>query len=899
MNQNPSIKRLIVVDLSSFIFRSYYAIRPLTSPQGLPVNSVYGVCSMLLKLIDDFRPTYLVMARDGKEKSFRSEIYPQYKANRSAPPDDLIPQFALIDQLVVKMNLPNFYYPGYEADDVIGTIVTGWKDLVDEVFIVSGDKDLMQFVGQNVFMMDTKIEKIYDAQGVYEKMGVHPHQIVDYLSLVGDASDNIPGLSGVGAKGACKMLGEYGNLDMILQSQHKIKNKRVQDALENKRDELFLSKRLVEIECEIPLEKSLEDTRYEFSNFEVLNEFLLNLGFKSLLKRVKEVLEKTVSGEKLIEGQATQNENENENKENSQLNFETIQLKNLDDALSKIDEMILNAESVQLTYLTYYNDKCDELEKLTFTLDGKTVFVLEKNDEFKLDSILIKIFQHKVFQIFTADIKKDFLFLYQKQVVTQKSCLDCLDFFKIKKYFDVLVGHYLVDVEKKHSLHEVINQYFDETEIKINQEVIYIDRLKHTLSEQLISGKMEPLFYDVEMPLTLVLASMEYYGVYIEQTYFKELTSQFQNELGLVEEEIKKIIGEEKTYNLRSPKQVGELLFEKLKLPIIKKTKTGSSTDSEVLEELSLRNLSPVPDLILKYREIDKLLSTYVLALPQLIDPKTNRIHTRFQQMVTATGRLSSDRPNLQNIPIRSENGKLVRRGFKAPEGKELLSADYSQIELRILAHMSEESNLLETFKNDGDIHRQTAAQVLGIGPQEVTKDQRDSAKAVNFGLLYGQTSFGLARTLRISREEAKNYIVSYFSQFPGVKGFLDSLKEKCLEKGWSETLWGRRRYLPDIKSKNINLKNFAERLAVNTPIQGTAADIIKVAMIKIFHRITLENLSARMILQVHDELVFEVSQDERDKVKELVLNEMQNVCPLKVPLKVDMSIGVNWYDID
>ncbi|MGB0452892.1 MAG: DNA polymerase I [Bacteriovoracaceae bacterium] len=880
------MKRLIVVDISSFIFRAFYAIRAnLTAPDGTPVNAVRGVWSMLQKLIAQYQPTHFVIAKDTKEGSFRSEIYPEYKANRSEPPEELIPQFAIIQELVEKMQLPHITKPNYEADDIIGSIAVQWKDGFDEILIASGDKDLMQFVNEKVKMLDTMKDKIYDEKAVFEKMGVRPDQIVDYLSLVGDASDNIPGVKGIGAKGAAKLLGEYQNLEACFENVENISAKRMKTALENHRDDADLSKRLIQIPTDLELGQESEDVAYTFQTTDELVEFFKKLDFKTVLKQIEDMhyadhtagqTDQAVVQE--ISGVVAEIEKE-----------------------ISIDDLVQKIAGEKNKYLFYNHTESPggkiSLSNLVFRL-GEEVYYTTGLEKENIKTLLTETFKEKSSTVIGHDVKPLFRYILQEKIQG------------FSNFFDLSQVHYNIDTSLNHRLGYISKNYLGLDINEIKTEDIDVEALKgdvwtigkalkdlHEIFEKELHDKeLEKVYNNIDKPLIPILAHIEHEGIQVDTNFLKELEEKFTGISTEVEDKIEEQIGEK--INLRSPKQVGELLFEKLELPTIKKTKTGFSTDSEVLEELNSRGLSEIPGLILKYREVEKLNSTYVKALPELIDPETRRIHTHLQQNVAATGRLSSVNPNLQNIPIRSDYGKMIRKAFEAKDGHYFIGADYSQVELRILAHLSDDQTMIEAFKNNIDIHARTASEVLSIALDDVTPNDRSKAKAVNFGLMYGQSSFGLAKALKISRKEAKQYIEMYFQRFSAVKSFLDSLKELCERNGYSETMYGRKRYLPDIRSQNRTVKANAERVAINSPIQGTAADIIKLAMIEIDARMRQEKVRSKMILQVHDELIFECPEAELETMQTIVREGMENIVRLKVPLTVDVGVAQNWYDL-
>lgn len=876
------MKKLIVIDISNFIFRAFFAIRPLHAPDGTPVNAVYGVLSMLHNLIVKYQPTHVLVARDTKEGSFRKDIYPEYKAHRTEPPDELIPQFAIIDELISVLGLPEIKEPGYEADDIIGSVATQWKDKFDEILIASGDKDLMQFVDGSIKILDTMKEKIYSREDVKDKMGVYPEQIIDYLSLIGDSSDNIPGVAGIGPKGAQNLIEEFGTLENILININLIKNKRSQTALLSNKEMATLSKSLVKIICDLKLKYSPNDTAYQLRLTNEMEEFLNKVGFRTWLTKLASFKVKSSL---------------NEFKTSEKRETKKTGTWSLDD----VKKHITGEDFISLFPST--NDERDQFMKWK----GVAIATSKSVGHIALGAEELKTL------IDILHESRAMIVCYQSKPLLQMTSLAGIN--PEFKYFDLAQAHFLVNPEFRHDLltltEEFLGHKFSESsngqtdlfgessqeEINLlGEKASCIRDLFPILKQKLKEMDVERPYYDLDIPLIKVLAIMELEGVHLDVEFYAQLEKEFTSQVKEIEEEVYKIAGDK--INLRSPKQVGELLFEKLQLPIIKKTKTGYSTDADVLTELSAMNMSPIPGLLLKYREIEKLLSTYVKALPMMVHPLTKKIHTHFQPSNAATGRLSSDNPNLQNIPVRTENGRKLRKGFIPSKGCVLLSADYSQVELRLLAHFSQDKNMLVAFKNDKDIHKQTASEVFDVPIDQVTKDMRNGAKAINFGLMYGQTSFGLSQALHISQGEARKYITSYFQKFQSVKSYLDGLKEKAEETGYAETLFGRKRQLPDIKSTNRQIKSMAERVAINSPIQGTAADIIKLAMINIQRLLKERNLKSKMILQVHDELIFDVPPEELEEMKVLVLEQMEGAVSLTVPLKVEVSSGSNWFDL-
>ena len=878
--------RLIVVDISSFIFRAFYAIRLLHAPDGTPVNAVHGVLSMLLKLLSTYRPSHILIVRDTKGPSFRHKIYEKYKANRSDPPEELIPQFNLIKELVEKMGFSHVAMDGYEADDLIGSVCTQWQKHFDDVYIASSDKDLMQFVNDKVKVLDTMKNKIYDRDEVYHKMGVWPDQIVDYLSMVGDPSDNIPGMKGIGAKGAAQLIATHKSLDECIAQADSFTNKRIKNAFENYLDDAYLSKRLVTIPTDIKLSLSHKEVAFEFYPSHDLLDFLKRFGFKTLVEKVKEIK------------YAKDHENEQGEPSPSKVsspNYHFVTTENFQEFFKTLKEK--KKMSVALSFSS--EDYLRGVSALALSFDGKRsfylAFSLSGGDE------ISSLSEKQRVQVFKEIVAKKSKYLIGGQI--KKLFSFCL-FQGIEincQYDDILIANYVAHNPSRSDVREIAFKFLDydiqeqDQNDRLCEDAILYYRLFPLLVEKL-EREENKVYHEIEIPLSPILAEMEVHGFQINSAYLNHLEKEYSSMLMEIQEEIEREVGE--IINLNSPKQVATLLFEKLQLPAMKKIKTGFSTDMDVLTDLDAKKFSPVPGLIIRYRELEKLLSTYVKALPQLIDPQTQRLHTHLNQIVTATGRLSSDRPNLQNIPIRTEYGKRIRKAFIAKPGHLLLSADYSQVELRLLAHFSSDPTMVKAFKKGQDVHAQTAAEIMEVPLGDIRSEDRSRAKTVNFALMYGQSSFGLAKSLKISRSEARDYMTGYFQRFSRVKSYLDELKEQCAKTGYAITLYGRKRFLPDISSQNRTIRGNAERIAVNSPIQGTAADIIKLAMIAIHREIKQRKIRSKMILQVHDELIFEVLEEEWQEVKELVIRCMESVVQLKVPLVVDVGGGVNWYDI-
>jgi DNA polymerase-1 len=868
-----SKKRLIIVDVSNFIFRAFFAIRPMNSPDGTPTNAVYGMWTMLLKLLSDHRPTHVFLARDTKGGSFRNELYSEYKANRSEPPEDLIPQFALIDKLIQRMNLPTFSHENFEADDIIGSAATQWKNDFDEIFIASGDKDLMQFVGGNIKLLDTMKDKLYSPADVVEKMGVGPEQIVDYLSIVGDTSDNIPGMKGIGAVGAANLLKEYGTLENIIANKDKLKGKKVIEAFTNHLEDAHLSKKLVQIVTNVDLGHTANETELNFYPTDELSEYLKDLGFKSALLKIQEMrfqYHLSKESDKKLENKETHEENIDSPLFHRPSASVVKVIDSENEAYAQAIANVLKAPQIAL-YPIYSGDDIYNREVTNLYLaSGTDEICLVKSHE-AID-ILAKILSDETKEITGENIKREYVF----------SLINKLEFKA--KIFDVSMAHFNINAGTRHDIDTISKEFLD-LDLSSDENIANAEKahalfsLNTLFKKRLAELELTNIYETIDLKIIPVLAKMEKEGINLNPNYLVILEKELEIELAKIEEKIHEIAGDK--INLNSPKQVGNLLFEKLNLPVIKKTKTGYSTDADVLEELDGMNISEVPGLMLTHREYGKILSTYVKALPLLINEKTKRIHTNYNLTVAQTGRLSSTNPNLQNIPVRSEMGQRVRKAFIAKPGLVLLSADYSQVELRLLAHFSEDPTMLKSFKDNLDIHAQTASEVLDIPLTQVQSKDRSMAKTVNFGLMYGQSSFGLAQTLKISRTEAKNYIDKYFTRFNSIKTFLDTLKDKAEQTGYAMTYHGRKRLLPDIYSQNRTIKAQAERMAINSPIQGTAADIIKLSMISIDKKI-----------------IFEVEESELEIMKNLVRSEMEGVVQLKIPLNVSMGIGINWFDL-
>ena len=882
--------RIYLIDSSSFIFRSFFALPNLTSPSGVPTGAVLGFCNMIFRLLEEAQPDYMAALGDTAEPTFRSEIYPEYKANRPPAPEDLVPQFPLVDRAAQGFRLASIKQAGVEADDLIATYTRLAVDAGLDVTIVSTDKDLMQLVGDHVCLMDTMKDLTLDAAAVEKKFGVTPAQLGDYLALCGDASDNVPGVPGVGPKTAVKLLTRFGDLETVLASVEEVSGKKLKQNLTEFADQARLSRRLValKMDCDTPV--NMEGLRRQELDNVALTELFTELGFTRLLARLggeenPEVIHRGAYRTVLTDAALQEVLQLVEAAGACAVDVETSDLDAVKARLVGISLAWAGGEAAYIPlahdYLGSPNQLGSEhvLAALTPMLTDPAMAKYGQN--FKYDWIVLK--QHGV------DV----------QGVT----------------FDPMLASYVLDAGRNsHGLDALARDHLDHTmlgfkevagkggsfsmvEVDVATEYAAEDadvthRLTGLLGARLArDADLERLFNEVEMPLWPVLARMELTGVHLDAACLMRLSMEVEAELYKLETEIQAQASW--PVNINSPKQLQKLLFEDLGLTPGRKTKTGYSTDADTLADLALEH--PIAEQIEAFRTLAKLKNTYIDTLPALINPRTGRVHTSYNQAVAATGRLSSSDPNLQNIPIRTPLGRQIRAAFTAPEGRVLLSADYSQVELRVLAHLSGDPLLLAAFRDGEDVHRRTAAEVFGIPPEEVTGEQRRVAKAVNFGVIYGQTDWGLSRQLRVPREIAHRYIESYFQRYAGVQTFMEQTLERARETEVVQTLLGRKRPVPDINNKRHNLRMYAERMVRNTPIQGTAADMMKLAMLRVDRRLAKDGLDAPMILTVHDELIFEVSPDDVEALKSLVTEEMGGVMELDVPLKVDTGVGANW----
>jgi DNA polymerase I len=885
-------KRLFLIDGNSFCYRAFYAIRSLTNSKGQPTNAIYGFNSMLGKIIKEEKPDMLAVAFDLKGPTFRHKKFDEYKIHRKPMPDDLVSQMAYIKELVHAHNIPIYEMQGYEADDVLATLAKKAEDKDIETFIVTGDKDALQLVDSHIKVYSThKDGLIYDTDKVKEVYGVGPDRMTDIMALMGDATDNIPGVKGIGEKSAIELISEFGSLEGLYKNIDKVKSDAKKKILADGKESAYLSKELATVDIDVPIEIDFKRLELKEPDQVRLLELYKDLEFKTLLKGLTPT--------KRLESEYTLVDNEkafdallNDLKRSKDFVFDT-ETTSEDPVLAKLAGISFSWEEGA----AYYVGTCEggnEGRKLDIEL-----VIRKLKDIFEDDSI------KKTAQ----NAKYDYIVLANYGIHVKGMTFDTM----VASYLlnPSRLSHGLDDISFEYLSHKMttpIQDLIGKGKTAITMDKVDVEkvsdyscedsdvtfRLKKILEKDISQKGLDELLYKVEMPLVEVLAEMEISGVSIDKEYLAGLSREMEKRLEKLTGKIYELAGEE--FNINSPKQLSVILFDKMKLPVIRRTKTGLSTDEEVLTKLALSH--PLPEKLLEYRELSKLKSTYVDSLPDLINPATNRVHASFNQTVTATGRLSSSGPNLQNIPIRTEEGRKIRKAFIASDKKSLiLSADYSQIELRILGHLSGDANLVKAFKEGADIHAYTASLVFGVEEPDVTSDMRGMAKTVNFGIIYGMSPYGLSQSLKIDVNKAKEFIDSYFERYPEVRCYLESLIEEARLNGYVTTLLGRRRYIPEINSPDMRMRQFAERTAINTPIQGSAADIIKVAMISIHERLSKKALAAKMIMQVHDELVFDVPKGELDEVYRIVKDGMENIIKLKVPVEAHVEVGENWLE--
>lgn len=924
--------KFLIIDGNSLANRAFYAIPMLSNSQGFITNAIYGFYNMLVRVIEEEKPEYLVVAFDKGKVVFRHELYAEYKGTRKGTPDELRPQFPVLKDLLRVMNVAIVEMDGFEADDLIGTLVRRGEKEGMVNLVVTGDRDAFQLISPQtkVYLTRKGITEIelYDEKQLNEKYGLTPGQMIDVKGLMGDASDNIPGIPGVGEKTAVKLVKEYANLEQVLAHWEDFQGKKLGELLHTYRDQALLSKKLATIVLDAPLEIEIGECRKKDPDYEQLIALLKELEFKNILQNVREKWEssKRVSGEQGERNSTAEEAEKAEGEEsaavpayvvvaNQQALLEyldqtkkgkgsdlesnqagQISLFQADEPLNQGGEVVLYLETERKSPGHWRLKACglkvaDQLPAVLIWQDDETLL---SGFVDTLRKYLQKWIAHN-YKIIVHDFKTVLLVLHDDEEIWLPQNI------KAKEISDTFLMAYLLNPSRSpQDLWSLAQEKLNYNTLPLGEGKIpflieSLAKLGESLSEELSTQGMSRLYQEVEMPLAFVLAQMEQTGIALDETILQEMGHDFDALIKRLTEEIYALAGEE--INLNSPKQLGELLFVKLGLAKGKKTKTGYSTSAEVLEALAPEH--EIVAKMLDYRQLVKLKSTYIDGLRALRNPESGRVYTSFNQAVTATGRLSSTEPNLQNIPIRMEEGRRIRRAFLPSSGKLLLCADYSQIELRVLAHLADDNVLIEAFRCKQDIHTRTAAEVFGVPMGAVTPQMRRAAKAVNFGIVYGISDFGLSRDLGISRAEAKDYITNYFARYQEVKAYLDRTVAEAKENGYVTTILNRRRYLPDLHSRNFHLRSFAERAAMNTPIQGSAADIIKLAMLKLAQALAEQVPDASILLQVHDELILEVPQEKIAEVGQLVNKMMSEAYPLNVPLQVDLQSGSNWYELE
>ncbi len=883
-------KPLILIDGSSYLFRAYHALPPLTNSKGMPTGAVYGVANMIRKLLTDYQPERIAVVFDTKAKTFRHELFPEYKANRAVMPDELKVQIEPLHNIIRAMGIPLISVEGVEADDVIGTLAIEAKKNGYEVIISTGDKDMAQLVNTHVTLINTMNNTILDHDGVVKKFGVRPDQMIDYLTLVGDSSDNIPGVPSVGPKTAEKWLSQYGNLDSLIGEAENIPGK-VGEKFRNALDQIPLSKQLVTIKCDVQLPLNIHDIVIEKPNVESLRNLYLELEFKALLAKLDQEKPTAAINYDTV---MTQHQfdlwlDKLKKAELIAFDTETTSLNDIVAELVGISVAIGQGEAIYIPLAHDYKqvpnqlDREAVLEKLIPILNDDNKIIIGQNIKYDLN--VIGNYNYTL----TGAIVDTMLESYVLTGGTGRHDMDTLALNYLGKStikFEDVAGKGKKQITFNHVPIETASQYAAE-----DADITW--QLHQVLSSKLNAiPAVAKVFKEIEMPLVPVLMRMERRGVLIDSKLLKSRSQVLAKRIDQLEEEAKKLAG--KDFNLSSPKQLQDILFNKMQLPVLSKTPTGQPSTSEaVLQELAMSY--PLPNLILEHRSLSKLKSTYTDSLPEQINPKTGRVHTSYNQAITSTGRLSSTDPNLQNIPIRTEEGRKIRQAFIAPSGYKIISADYSQIELRIMAHLTGDPGLVSAFQHGLDVHKSTASDIFNVPIEQVTPEQRRRAKAINFGLIYGMSPYGLSRQINVEREEAQHYMETYFHRYPLVKQYMDDTRELARKQGYVETIKGRRLYMSDINSSNFNVRNAAERAAINAPMQGTAAEIIKIAMINIDHFLINKKIDAKMIMQVHDELVFEVEKTIVEGFISDIKHLMESAVKLDVPLEVSFGVGENW----
>lgn len=878
--------RIVVIDGNSLINRAFYALPPLMNKEGLYTNAVYGFANMLNKIVEEYAPKYLTVAFDKKAPTFRHKEYTEYKAGRKKMPIELAQQMPLLKELLDYMNISHIELDGFEADDLIGTIVKRAEQDDIEPVVITGDKDALQLASDKTQIIITKKGisefEAYDQNAFEEKYGITPNQFIDLKGLMGDQSDNIPGVPGIGEKTGLKLIQAFGSIQNLIENVHEIKSVKQREKIEENAHLAIMSRQLAEINVNVPVDIVFEEYTFNRPDTEKLVAFYNRLEFYSLISKIKK------------------SEGQSEEAGTVSLDHITTHMITTKDDLEKIKKILKPNDEVILKIFS------DMSHIRTSNISGLCILVKDQYLYFQLDNILdevIALFNDYNFKISGHDIKNEIFVLLNLGI----------NHFSIS--FDTAIAQYLIQPERRnYYLKDLVLEYFNivmEDNTENNQLEFFSDPhqdnsniglqwckvtadICEILKEKINNEDMTDLYYDIELPLVEVLAQMEFDGFQIDKETLTITGSRLTEEIEKLSGKIYELAGEQ--FNINSPKQLGPILFEKLELPFAKKTKTGYSTSVDILEKL--KDKHEIIPYIMEYRTLNKLKTTYIDGLLPLINPQTQKIHAHFNQTVTTTGRISCTEPNLQNIPIKQEAGRLLRKAFIAEDDYMLMGADYSQIELRILAHLSNDPTLIDAFMTDQDIHTITASKVFNIDADDVTSLQRSNAKAVNFGVIYGMSDYGLSENLQITRKQAAEYIDEYFKKYATVKEYMDNMIKTCKEKGYVTTIMNRKRHVPEITSRNFNVRSFGERLAMNTPIQGSAADLIKIAMINVSKALKEKKMKSRLILQVHDELILNVHKTEVEEIKTMLIDKMENAYTLRVPLKVDLNIGSNWYDL-
>ncbi len=939
------VNKLYLIDGMSIVFRAYHAMSTsgLKSPNGEPTGAVFGFTNIITSLLERFNPQRIAVVFDRPEPTFRHKMYPEYKANRDEFPQELVPQLLRIKELLDLLNIPRIELSGYEADDIIGTLAKQASKNNWQVKCLTSDKDYYQLVDENISLMKPGKRgedfEIINIPQVIEKFGVQPNQVIEVLALIGDSSDNIPGIKGVGEKTAIPLIQKYGNIENIYKNLNKIEKQSLKSKFEDSKDIAELSKVLVTIDVNVPLNYNIDDCKIKTPKYHEIDNFFAELGFNSIREKWRIKAKKNNFSNEITTNDSQNNDKNSINKnEINEKKVNYILIKNLNELDNIIDE-IQNEQifSFDLETDSLDRDSC-EIVGISLSCKENTAYYIPveyyNTDNINSDFSLFNIEDNQSNpkwkeSLNIYDVLEKIKFIFANENIQKCGQNIKFDTYILERHgvrvspltFDSMIASYIIDPDQKHNLDFLANKYLNYNTIPItkligekkSQQISMRNispeeiknyacedsdialKLMNALKPILTNEKLEKIAYDIEFPLIEVLVNMELAGISIDTNSLNDISIIIKEEISNLKSLIYKESGVE--FNIDSPKQLAEILFSKMQIPVIKKNKTGFSTDVQVLSELQISY--PIAGYILEYRQATKLLSTYVESLPKLINPKTNRIHTTYNQAVASTGRLSSTEPNLQNIPIRTDLGKEIRKAFVAKSDDYLIfAADYSQIELRIMAYISNDSSLINAFKNGLDVHSSTAAILNGIDISEVNQDMRRVAKTVNFGIMYGLGSYGLSQRLGIPRKSAKEIIENYFKKYPGISSYMENTIKSTKEKTYAETLLGRRRYFIDINEKNANLRAAAERAAINMPIQGTASDMLKLAMIKINRFIKSNNLKSKMLLQVHDELVFEAHKDELEFLRENVVNIMINALPLgEVPIVVETGIGTNWFE--